>query len=63
MELNISIQNLDLVIEKLNQIKKLLQEINEIELQVISDSNSNNISNIEENNQFTDEFSVKVKKD
>lgn len=34
MKLNVSITNIDLLLEKLNQIKKLLQEINEIELQV-----------------------------
>lgn len=34
MKLNIEIKNIDLIIDKLNQIKRLLNEINEIELQV-----------------------------
>ena len=34
MKINITITNIDELIEKLNQMKKLLQEINDIELNV-----------------------------
>lgn len=34
MKINVELENIDLIIEKLQQIKKLLQEINEIELRV-----------------------------